>query len=137
MKIVLDTNVMVSALLRPGSVPAQVLDLVLGRQVTLALDHRIFAEYQDVLYRTGFMFPRDRVADLLEFLWRSGERIHAEPSPIRLPDPDDLKFVEVAIGALADALVTGNLRHFPAPQRHGVRVLNPRQWLEFWAGKAQ
>ncbi|MGH7774988.1 MAG: putative toxin-antitoxin system toxin component, PIN family [Candidatus Binatia bacterium] len=130
----LDTNVMVSALLRPGSVPAQVLDLVLGRQVTLALDHRIFAVYQDVLYRTEFMFPRDRVADLLEFLWRSSERIYAEPLPIRLPDPDDLKFIEVAVSALADALVTGNLRHFPVRQRHGVRVLTPRQWLEFWAG---
>jgi predicted nucleic acid-binding protein len=46
----------------------------------------------------------------------------------------DLKFIEVAVGALADALVTGNLRHFPARQRHGVRVLNPPQWLEFWAG---
>ena len=134
MKIVLDTNVMVSALLRPGSVPAQVLDVILGRQVTLALDHRIFAEYQDVLYRAEFMFPRDRVADLLEFLWRSGERIDAEPLPIGLPDPDDLKFIEVAVSALADALVAGNLRHFPARQHHGVRVLNPRQWLEFWAG---
>jgi len=125
---------MVSALLRPGSVPAQVLDLVLGRQVTLALDHRIFAEYQDVLYRTEFMFLRGPVAELLEFLWRSSARIHAEPLPVLLPDPDDLKFIEVAVSALADALVTGNIRHFPARQRHGVRVLNPRQWVGFWVG---
>jgi predicted nucleic acid-binding protein len=103
----------------------------------LILDHRIFAEYQDVLYRTEFMFSPDRVADLMEFLWRSGERIHAERLPIRLPDPDDLKFIEVTVGTLADALVTGNLRHFPARQRHGARVLNPRQWLDLWAGKAR
>jgi putative PIN family toxin of toxin-antitoxin system len=133
LKIVLDTNVLVSALLRPGSVPARVLDLVLGRQVMLALDHRIFAEYQDVLYRPEFMFPHNRVADLLEFLWRSTERVRVEPLPIRLSDPNDLKFLEVAVGAPADALVTGNLRHFPPGRRHGVLVLNPRQWLEFWA----
>jgi predicted nucleic acid-binding protein len=99
------------------------------------LDHRIFTEYRDVLYRPEFMLPRNYVSDLLEFLWRSSERIQAAPLPIRLPDPDDVMFIEIAVSAMADAFVTGNLKHFPASQRHGVRVLSPCQWLEVWAGR--
>ena len=55
--------------------------------------------------------------------------------PVRLPNLDDVKFIEVAVTAVADALVTGNLKHFPARQCHGVRVLTPRQWLEVWTGE--
>lgn len=134
MKIVLDTNVLVSALLRPGSLPARILDLVLAGQVTLALDDRIFAEYQSVLIRPEFSFPPDQIRALLEFVWRAGELVDATSLPIHLPDPDDVMFIEVAVSAVADALVTGNLKHFPASQRRGVRVLSPREWLETWAG---
>lgn len=135
MKIVLDTNVLVSALLRPESPPGRTLDLVLARQVTLALDHRIFNEYQDVLFRPEFAFPRATLRSLLEFIWQSSERVQAVPLPICLPDPNDVMFIEVTISAQADALVTGNLKHFPEDQRHGARVLSPRQWLEVWISK--
>ena len=134
MRIVLDTNVLVSALLRPDSIPGRIVDLVLAEQVTLAFDHRIFAEYQSVLFRPEFSFSSDQVGALLEFVWRAGEMVDATPLPIHLPDPDDVMFIEVAVSALASALVTGNLKHFPASQRHGVRVLSPREWLETWAG---
>jgi putative PIN family toxin of toxin-antitoxin system len=134
LKIVLDTNVMVSALLRPDSIPGRIVDLVLAEQVMLALDHRIFAEYQAVLFRPEFPFSPDQVGALLEFVWRAGEMVDATALPIHLLDPDDVMFIEVAVSALASALVTGNLKHFPASQRQGVRVLAPREWLETWAG---
>jgi predicted nucleic acid-binding protein len=53
--------------------------------------------------------------------------------PIDLPDADDVKFLEVAINAAVNALVTGNLRHFPPRQRHGIQVLSPRQLWEQWS----
>jgi putative PIN family toxin of toxin-antitoxin system len=134
LKIVLDTNVLVSALLRPGSLPARILDLVLAEQVTLALDDRIFEEYQSVLIRPEFPFPPDQIRALLEFVWRTGEMVEAALLPLHLPDPDDAMFLEVAVSAMADAVVTGNLKHFPASQRRGARVLSPREWLESWAG---
>ncbi len=135
MKIVLDTNVLVSALIRPASIPARALDLVVARQVAIALDHRIFAEYHAVLLRPEFSLPRDRVADVLDFFWRCGELVQAEPLSLRLPDPNDAMFVEVALAARVDALVTGNVRHFPIARRHGVRVLTPRAFLDFWANR--
>jgi putative PIN family toxin of toxin-antitoxin system len=134
LKIVVDTNVLVSALLRPGSLPSRVIDLVFARQVTLVIDQRIFGEYQEVLSRPEFAFPPRQVRAVLEFLWRYSERVQATPLLTELPDPDDTMFIEVVVSALADALVTGNKRHFPPDRRHGVRVLSPREWLEVWAG---
>lgn len=128
-----DTNVLVSALLRPESIPARILDLVLSRQVTLVLDHRVYNEYQEVLLRPEFSFPPEPVIDLLDFLWRSSERVHVTAMSVDLPDADDVKFLEVAISAAADALVTGNLKHFPPRQRRDLQVLSPRQFWEQWA----
>lgn len=117
------------------STPARLVDLVVARQVALVLDHRIFAEYHAVLFRPEFSFPRDRVADLLEFLWRYGEQLQAVALSLRLPDPDDAMFIEVAVTARADALVSGNVRHFPPAQRHSVRVLTPRAFLDLWTNR--
>jgi putative PIN family toxin of toxin-antitoxin system len=135
LKIVLDTNVLVSALLKPNSIPGRILDLVLARQVVPALDDRVFAEYRDVFFRPEFDLPRKEVADLLDFLWYSSERVQAGELATELPDPKDRMFIDGAVSSLADALVTGNIRHFPASQRHGVPVLTPRQFLDLWVGK--
>ena len=133
MSIVLDTNVLVSGLLRAGSPPAAVLDLIFSRQVRLAFDGRIFAEYADVLARPEFGFPVEHVHTVLDFLWREGDRVRPEPLALRLPDPADAMFLEVAVSALASALVSGNLRHYPLGQRRGVRVLTPREYVTAWA----
>jgi putative PIN family toxin of toxin-antitoxin system len=132
LKIVLDTNVLVSALLKPNSVPGRILNLVLAKQAVLVLDHRIFVEYRDVLYRPEFELPREAVADLLDFLWYSSEQVQGGDFAVELPDPEDRMFIEVAVNSLADALVTGNIKHFPTSQRHGVHVVTPRQFLDLW-----
>ncbi len=132
MSIVLDTNVVVSGLLRAAAPPGKILDLVVGGAVRVALDERIFAEYCDVLSRPEFGFAPARVLDLTDFLWRAGERIQPTRLDVLLPDPDDAKFLEVAVGAAASALVTGNVRHYPPGRRHGVHVVTPREWLAAW-----
>jgi predicted nucleic acid-binding protein len=101
--------------------------------VKIVLDHRIYAEYQDVLLRPEFGFAPQPVDNLLDFLLQSGERVYTINTSVALPDPYDGKFLEVAIDGSADFLVTGNLRHFPARQRHGVRVVSPREWWVQWS----
>ena len=98
----------------------------------MALDERIFAEYCDVLGRPEFAFSPSRILHLTDFLWRAGERIQPARLDLLMPDPDDTKFLEVAVGAEASALVTGNVRHYPPSQRRGVRVVTPREWLAAW-----
>ena len=57
----------------------------------------------------------------------------ASPVPLaeRLPDTDDEPFLEVAISARAEFLVTGNGDHFPPDRRAGVRVVSPREFIDF------
>ena len=129
----MDTNVLVSAMIHPGGIPARILDLILGGQVKVVLDHRIYAEYQDVLLRPEFGFAPESVKNVLEFLLQSGERVYSVKTAVALPDAYDGKFLEVAIDGAADFLVTGNLKHFPVRQRHGVHVLSPREFLTQWS----
>ena len=130
MKIVLDTNVLVSGLLSPLGPPATILRLVAVGELRLCFDGRILAEYRKVLSRARFGFdPRD-VDDLLDQVEGGGELVAAGPLAARLPHPADEPFLEVAAAARADALVTGNLRHFPEDRRAGVTVVNPAGLLD-------
>ena len=95
----------------------------------MAFDERIFAEYADVLARPELQFPPEQVHTVLDFLWREGARVRPEALALRLPDPDDAMFVEVAVSGLASALASGNIRHYPLGQRRGVRVMTPREYV--------
>lgn len=130
MRIVVDTNVLVSGLLTPFGPPGVVVAQIVSGSVGLCYDGRILAEYADVLRRKTFSFSETSIAALLGAIEATGELTLAAPTPVRLPDPDDEPFLEVALAALADYLVTGNVRHFPANARQGVRVVSPREFVE-------
>jgi len=125
MIVVLDTNVIVSALLSPHGSAARVLDIVLAGRVTVVFDDRIMDEYWQVLRRRRFGFAEEDVKALLDFIRSEGRAVSAPPLKVALPDLDDLMFVEVAVAAGADAIVTGNRRHFPAGCYDGIRVVSP------------
>jgi putative PIN family toxin of toxin-antitoxin system len=130
-RAVVDTNILVSALLRRSSVPGQVLDLVLVGELTALVDHRLLSEYRDVLARPKFKFEPADISAVIQFLESNGELI-TEPrfAGALLPDPDDLPFAEVAFGGGADLLITGNAKHFPVGR--AVRVVTPREFVEIW-----
>ena len=135
MRIVLDSNVLVSALLSPNGVPAAVLQLVLAGRVVLCLDARIVSEYREVLRRAKFGFGTRLIDELLEFLESEGELVASVP--LSLPDPGDAMFLEVAAAGGADHVVSGNLRHFPMRECRGVSVLSPRGFLEIVIGERE
>lgn len=130
MRIVLDTNVVVSGLWPPFGPPGEIVTRVAAGVLPLCLDERIVREYRDVLARPRLGFAAERVEALLAQAEATGEFVLATPLPHRLPDPDDDAFLEVAAAAKVDFLVTGNLRHFPPRLRAGVRVVSPREFLE-------
>ena len=130
LRIVLDTNVLVSGLLSPFRPAARILDLVLAGDVVLLLDDRLGAEYREVCARPKFAFDPDDVARVLSALEALAEHVAPPPLALTLPDADDLPFLEVAAAALADALVTGNARHYrPVAGEHAVSVLAPAELL--------
>lgn len=112
MLVVLDTNIIVSALLSPHGKPAYVFNRFVNGDFTLCADERIIAEYYAVLSRPKFKFNPQLIELIISFI-----RTHALiVTPIMLPvpfeDESDKKFYEVAKTCNA-TLITGNLKHFP------------------------
>ena len=130
MRIVVDTNVLVSGLLTPFGPPGVVVAQIFSGSVSLCYDGRVLAEYDDVLRRKTFSFPETNIAALLDAIQANGELVFPAPLPVRLSDPDDEPFLEVAAASLADYLVTGNVRHFPDSARQGVRIISPREFVD-------
>lgn len=132
MKIVLDTNILVSGLLQPFGPSGQIVRLVAVGELVLCHDSRILAEYREVLLRKKFRFDPERVEILLDEIRAGGIPVAARPLAIRLPDPDDEPFLEIALAGEAQCLVTGNVKHYPADARHGVEVISPRSFIELY-----
>ena len=130
MLIVLDTNVLVSGLLTPLGVCGTIVRMITTEDINICYDIRIMSEYRDVLYRPKFSFNRNHVSVLLDYLEHSGTVVGALPLKHSLPDKDDDCFLETALAAKSDYLVTGNIAHFPKHLRYGVAVVNPAEFLE-------
>lgn len=88
-------------------------------------------EYREVLLRPKFAIPETSVRSFLMVL-DDQDPVSAEPWKIKLPDPADLMFLEVAAQTEDKVLVSGNLRHFPTTARRNVRVMTPAEaWEEY------
>jgi putative PIN family toxin of toxin-antitoxin system len=129
-KIVLDTNVVVSGFLSPHGPPAQILYRVAQGEIELLYDARILEEYQAVLQRVELDLPKDATREFLRRVETEGQLIIPQPLGRRLPDADDEAFLEVALEGHAEALVTGNHKHFPRAATAGISVLSPRDFLD-------
>lgn len=121
MLVVLDTNIIVSALLSPHGKPAYVFNRFINGDFTLCADERIIAEYYAVLSRPKFKFNPQLIERIISFI-----RTHAlivTPITLSVPfeDESDKKFYEVAKTCNA-ILITGNLKHFPVD--HCVKSVN-------------
>ena len=127
---VIDTNVLVSASLKWNSVPSIIMELAFSGIITPLISEAILSEYREVLLRPKFHLTNDIVNDILdEFLIKSVFISDAQHYDIALPDPKDLKFLEVAMEARKTEpayLITGNLKHFPKE----TYIVSPRQMLD-------
>ena len=130
MIIVLDTNVLISGILKPYSKAATVLRLVADGAIQLAYDLRLLSEYRDVLNRPKFNFAKENVEGFLEQTEEEGLLVSVKPLKFHLPDPDDEPFLEIALSGGAKAIVTGNKHHFPKKEYEEVRILFPAEFLE-------
>jgi putative PIN family toxin of toxin-antitoxin system len=110
--IVIDTNVLVSALIISGSVPDQVMSMVKNRMLQTRYSNAILAEYRDVLSRPKFNFRGEDIQRTVNGIFRAGIIVNVIPSSFPMPDETDRKFYDVV--KTADAiLITGNTKHYP------------------------
>ena len=126
---VIDTNVLVSALLKNGSVPSLVLAESLKGDIIPVLNEEIMAEYSDVLNRPKFNFDKAAVRVLQDELRRRGVYSDYGFIPDDLPDPKDIVFYAVLMEKRKKDeayLVTGNLKHFPLR----TYIVTPKEMLD-------
>ena len=126
---VIDTNVLVSSMLKIDSIPGKVVDLVLLGKIVPLLNEEIISEYEDVLTRNKFGFENGKAEELISSLREKAIFLAREHTEEAFPDEDDIVFFEIALSGRStmDAyLVTGNLRHYPIRSY----VVTPRQMLE-------
>ncbi len=130
MLVVIDTNILVSALWSRNGTPAKILSLVLNGKIVPCVDFRILREYRAVLERPKFGFSKPEIDTLLGWFEDYGFSVVAEPLDEEFLDEADKKFYEVAkqCGAI---LITGNRKHFP----QDPCVVGAAEFLEFYQGK--
>jgi putative PIN family toxin of toxin-antitoxin system len=127
-RVVFDTNILYSAILKPESIPAKAFDLMAAGLVIPCVSEDLLTEYRTVLYRPDLDLHDERRHELLRSF--SALSLHVTPTEklhIAKHEPDN-RFLECAEAAMAEYLVTGNIRHFPTT--HGsTRIVTARQLL--------
>jgi putative PIN family toxin of toxin-antitoxin system len=128
-RVVLDTNILVSALLQPESVPAAVFMLTLSGEVHLCVSDAVYAEYNEVIRRPRLKRGPDVIEGTLQSIRQLGHWVKPIVRVEECSDPDDNVFLECAQAGEADYLVTGNKRHFPDRWKK-TKVVGARELLE-------
>ena len=131
-KIILDTNILVSALIS-HAIPSKVLyDLVLDEKISLCLSEEVYSEYIEVLNRNKFTkYPDFKLsADVVLTRIREIAVFYSIDRKVDvLSDISDNKFLELALSCSADYLITGNIQDFQIKEYYNTLIMTPR---EFW-----
>jgi len=113
LRLVVDTNIVVSAALKPDGLQRTVLLLAITKPARLYVTEAILGEYREVLARPELKIRKGLRQQLIQLIDRRSYCVTPK-RPLQVTrDPDDNKFVECADAARADYLLTGNQRHFP------------------------
>jgi uncharacterized protein len=130
-RVVLDTNIIVSAYLNQDGVPFVIMKLALAERVQLCASEPILAEYAELLQRKSFPLERRRARLLLKKLRAASKIFRPAIRLSEASDPDDNIFLECAQAAKAHYLVTGNADHFPRRWKY-TEVITPRGFINVW-----
>lgn len=127
---VIDTNVIVSAFLNWDSVPSKILQYVFSNTITPVLNEKIISEYEEVLNRPKFHFPKDSINILLKKIRSISLFVNGNIKiSIDMPDKKDIVFYQVVMEKRQPEnayLITGNIKHFPKESF----VVTPREMLD-------
>jgi len=128
LRLVIDTNILVSAALKPDGLQRTVFVLTMTKPARLYVTHAILAEYQEVLARREFKIRRGLRQQLLQLTKNHAKLVNPVQALRVTKDPDDNKFLKCADTAGADYLITGNQRHFPRFWKK-TKVITSREFI--------
>ncbi len=132
LRLVIDTNVLVSAAIKPAGLQRTVFLIAISKPARLYVSHPIMEEYSEVLARPELRIRKGLRLQLLQLIKNHSRTV----VPIRrleaTSDPEDNIFLECADAARADYLVTGNQKHFPRFWKK-TKVVTPREFVSLAA----
>jgi len=132
MKIVIDTNVIFTALKSQNGASFKLVSLIPSTKFSIAISVPLIIEYEDVLRRGKLpaSISKKDISDFIDFFCYVGEQqdIFFLWRPF-LPDSSDDLVLEVAVAGGCDAIITYNKRHFKNLEKFGLRILDPKEFL--------
>ena len=132
LRLVIDTNIVVSAALQPDGLQRTVLLLAITKPARLYVTDAILEEYREVLARPELKIRKGVRQQLLQLIRSRSQRVKPSRPIQAASDPDDHMFLECADAARADYLVTGNQRHFPKFWKK-TKVITSREFISIVA----
>lgn len=130
MRIVLDTNVLISGIFFGGP-PARILQSWIRKAIQIVLTEQIFEEYRRVGEELATKFPSINIDPILEFLPLFGEFVETRGmSETICDDPDDNKFIECALAGRSKLIVSGDKHLLKISGYKGIEVLRPREFVD-------
>jgi hypothetical protein len=130
LKVVFDTNVIISAALFEKSLPALLLSLGLEDKIRFFASPALLDEYEAVLKRPRFKLNQKQIAELMGKINRKASIVTPTKrlKIVKVDEPDN-RILESAMKAKADFIITGNKRHFPFEEFEGSRIVTPREFI--------
>lgn len=125
---VIDTNVLISAMLKQGSLPWKIIELVQSGDLVPLLNDEIINEYNEVSRRNEFGFDESFINETINALVDKSISLERLETDELFADKNDIVFYEIVLSArqsLDAYLVTGNIKHFPKK----LFVVTPRELL--------
>jgi uncharacterized protein len=128
LRLVIDTNVLVSAALKPDGLQRTIFLLAITKPARLYVSAPILQEYAGVLSRAELDIRKGLRLQLLQLIRNRSYMVVPSRRLMVTADPDDNIFVECADAARADYLITGNRKHFPAFWK-GTKIITSREFI--------
>jgi putative PIN family toxin of toxin-antitoxin system len=135
-RVVVDTNIVVSALLQPLGPPAQVLFLAINGSIQLCISGTVYGEYEEVIRRPRLRRDENVITATLHTIREKALWVRPTESIRACADPDDDIFLECAQAARAAYLVTGNIKDFPASWLD-TKIVTARSFLEIMSSETE
>jgi putative PIN family toxin of toxin-antitoxin system len=128
LRLVLDTNILVSAAIQPDSLQRTAFLLAITKPARLYVSEPLLEEYAAVLSRPELSIRKGLRLQLLQLIRNHAHLVNPARPIEAASDPDDNIFIECADAARADFLITGNRRHFPAFWKN-TKIVTPREFV--------
>ena len=129
MKVVLDTNVLISGIFF-SALPAKILAAWADGRFELVATIEVLAEYRRVAERLHKRFPLIDINPILDLVTRETRIVEPASVPASAcDDPDDLKFLGCALAGRASFVVTGDRALLRASGFQGIEVVTPREFV--------